>query len=371
MRFTLIILFIMVLTACEVRYSEHRMEPVMAIDESHQEQWLDYLDQQIQSSPRKSENYYRKALILSANNDNEGALQLMRRAIALNPDNLKYRHLMSNLLLQSGDYAAGLKEARLVESYGAVKPGLDQVLGALYLKVGELNRADEHLKKAVQQDPLNDQSHHYMGLLLLAKGDTLLAEEAFVKSLDLKYSPASIQALVNVSIYRKDYQKAFSYLNEILKSDSLNQNLLLQKADLYQATGKLDSAQWIMNRLVKIDSLRPEYYHRLGQIHYISSRFDSAIFYHNKVLQFDRNNTEALVTLARINDRRGFHNMAIDFYEQALVVDSTFQVARDELEKLNSRLAYLQRIRREREIERQNVQPLQEIRPRPIAPPQL
>jgi tetratricopeptide (TPR) repeat protein len=92
-------------------------------------------------------------------------------------------------------------------------------------------------------------------------------------------------------------------------------------------------------------------------------------------LQFDRNNTEALLTLARINDRRGFHNEAIDLYKKVLVVDSTLQVARDELEKLNNRVAYLQHIRREREREREKEkvtrQPLQEIQLKPIAPPQL
>jgi tetratricopeptide (TPR) repeat protein len=370
MRLSYIIFSVLtVLAACEFRYSEHRMEPAIVIDDDYKEQWLAYLDEQINSSPRKSENHYRKALILSAIDDIEGALHLMRRAIVLNPENTKYRYLLARLLFQTGDYAAGLKEARMAESYGATMPGLDQVLGALYLQVGELKRAEEHLEKAIALDTLNHEAHFYRGMLFMARGDTLLAEEAIVRSVELHYTPAAIQALIDVAMYKKDYQKAFSNLELVLKKDSLNQRLLLQKSTLYQLTGKIDSATFIMHKLVGIDSLRFDYYQRLGQLHLIASRLDSATFYKNKVLVLDSNNTEALLTLARINDRRGSHNTAIDFYKRILGIDSTFQVARDELQTVNNRVAYLQRLRREREQQRE-IQ-LQEIQPRPVVKPQL
>ncbi len=367
MKLYLVLLLSLIMAGCDIRYSEHKMGPTQMIDKQSQEYWLAYLDRKIKSSPKKSDNYHRKAKILVSQGEEEEAIILMKKAISLDPDNLAYRYFMADLYLKSANYPESLNQAKFVESFGMSAPGLDLVLGAAYFNLGNLSNAEEYLSKALSKDPSNEQTQLYMGLLTMAKGDTLLAEEAILKSLDLRPSSGAINALIDVSIFKKDYSKAFSFLNEELREDSTNQELLFRKAGLYQKTGKADSAKIILHQLIAMNPQQPDYYQMISNLHLNAYKYDSAIFYQNKVLEIDQNNKEALLTLARIHDRRGYLSLSMDFYKQIIEQDSTFQVAKDEFLKVSNKLAYLQRVRRERE----NREEIQQLQPKSISPPQI
>lgn len=367
MKLYLVILFSLIFAGCDIRYSEHKMGPTQVVDEQSQENWMSYLDRKIKSSPKKSDNYHRKAIILVSRGEVEEAITLMKKAISLDRDNLAYRHFMADLYLKNGNYPASLNQAKFAESYGMSTPGLDLIFGAAYFNSGNLNKAEEYLSKALSKDPSNEQTQLYAGLLTMAKGDTLLAEEAILKSLELRPSSAAINALIDVSIFKKDYSKAFSFLNKELSEDSTNQELLFRKAGLYQKVGKADSAKIILHQLIAMDPLQQDYYQLISNLHLNAYKYDSAIFYQNKVLEIDQNNKEALLTLARIHDRRGYLSLSMDYYKQIIEQDSTFQVAKDEFLKVSNKLAYLQRVRRERE----NREEIQQLQPKSISPPQI
>ena len=56
-----------------------------------------------------------------------------------------------------------------------------------------------------------------------------------------------------------------------------------------------------------------------------------------------------MLTKARVYDRRTYYSSALKSYQAILAIDSTYTPALEELEKLNGKIAYLQRIRKSRE----------------------
>lgn len=355
------------LVACDARYSEHKMGPTPVVDAAYQDQWLNYLDRRIKSSPRQDESYYRKALILASANDVENALPFARKATELEPENGLYRYFLAKLLYQVKDADAGLKEARMAESLGVEWPDLFVTLGALYLSKGQLDKSQEYLEKGLSKDPLSRDGYLQRGLLRMAKQDTAAAENDILRSLELGETPEGFNALIEISVYHKDYTKAFERLDKSLATDPQNADLLLRKADLLYATGRPEACKEVLFQLIRLDSMQIGYYNRLSTVYLDGYRYDSAIYYQNKTLQIDNKNKDALLTLARIYDRRGFYSSARDYFGQALELDTADAAVRDEIIKLNNKIAYIQRLKAERE---RNAS-LEMVQPKTITKPEL
>lgn len=355
------------LYACDAKYSEHKMGSTPVIDESYEQKWLDYLDRKIKSSPAQDASYYRKAMILVRRNDVEGALPLAKKAVDLEPENGLYRYFYARLLMESGQFSDGLREARVAGNLGVDVPDLYVTLGALYYRQGEWEKSREFLNKGLARDPYNEGGYLYRGLLSMAEGDTLSAETDILQSLDLAETAEGYNALIEISVFKKDYSNAFAQLDRSLAEDPDNETLLLRKADLLHKTNQPEASKELLLKLVERDTANLEYYNRLSLAYLDLYKYDSAIFYQNKALQIDGENRDALLTLARIYSRRGYYSSAREYFNRALELDTADTAVREEIAKLDSRIAYLQRLKAERE----RSETLQKIEPITITKPEL
>lgn len=368
MRIIIILTILVVaISACNTRYSEHRMGSTPLIDTAYQQKWLTYLDRKIKTLPNHDESYYRKALVLARLNDFESAMPFIKKAVELDPENGLYRYFHSRALLENGRFQEGLREGRMAESLEVDAPDLFVTLGALYFREGEPEKSREYLNKGLSKDPLNHDGYLYRGFLSMAEGDTASAEIDILQSLELTETQEGYNALIEISVFKKDYTNAFARLDKSLAEEPDNMDLLLRKADLLYKTGQTESSKAILLDLVSRDTTQIVYYNLLSMTYLDAYKYDSAIYYQNKALEIDNRNKEALLTLARIYSRRGYYSSARDYYNRALELDTANEAVKEEIVKLNSRIAYFQRLKAERERN----ETLQMVEPITITKPEL
>lgn len=356
-----------VLFSCRTNYSDHAMTEVHQIDAAYKEQWVETLDKKIKASPGEEETYYRKALVMVELGKKDEAVSLLNQAIEREPETGKYHLLMARLQHERGNKEDALKESRLAESLGMERPELYLTLSQIHLDMNEVASARETISRARALNPTDYRVRLQHGLTLLAEQDTAEAARVIRQSIAANPSDKAYAALVDIALYQRELDTAFFYLNKRLETAPENRELLMQKASLFKETGVYDSAKQLMHRLIALDTTETAYYLELSSIHFKTYRYDSTIFYANKALESEQYNKEALLTLARVYDRRGWYGAAVENYKKILDVDSTDQAVQAELDKLYGKLAYLRRLEREK----QQIENLKTIQPKPVEKPQL
>jgi predicted Zn-dependent protease len=81
-------------------------------------------------------------------------------------------------------------------------------LGNEYLKVGQNEKAIEHLAEAVRQDPGYSAAWKLFGKALIAGGRPLEALDAFDRGIETAEAKGDIQAAKEMRVFRKRAQKA-------------------------------------------------------------------------------------------------------------------------------------------------------------------
>lgn len=99
-------------------------------------------------------------------------------------------------------------------------------LGDVYARQGDLGRAAEEFKKAIEIDPRYADAYHNLGNTYQKMGDDVSAEDSFKKALE--FNPnlwQSYQALSSIAFEKKDYQSALGYIRKALMIDPVNDSL--------------------------------------------------------------------------------------------------------------------------------------------------
>lgn len=74
-------------------------------------------------------------------------------------------------------------------------------------------------------------------------------------------------------------------------------------------------------------------------------KWDSAQLFINQLITEDPLDMEVILQAGNLNQERGFFNTSLTYYYRLLDLDSTFAEAKEQIEVVNRKLAYLQRIR--------------------------
>ena len=81
-------------------------------------------------------------------------------------------------------------------------------LGNEYFKAGDLVRAEEHLRAALQQDPQYSAAWKILGKVLAGAGRPLEAVEVFERGIEVAEQRGDIQAAKEMGVFLKRTRKA-------------------------------------------------------------------------------------------------------------------------------------------------------------------
>jgi tetratricopeptide (TPR) repeat protein len=163
----------------------------------------------------------------------------------------------------------------------------------------------------------------------------------------------SLKYLALINRITGNYEQAFEYVNQNLDAYPDDRDLLLEKGKLFSETSQYDSALTIFHQLIAKDTADIEPLYQSALVHYQRRWYDSALYYTGKTLQLDDRHFPSMLTEARVYDRRTYYGTSMRKYQEILDIDSSYTPAVEELTYLRGKVAYLQKIRAEREANSQ------------------
>lgn len=209
------------------------------------------------SYPNEAEPYHQLGIISHARRDFQQAIELISKAIALNPDVPTYHSNMGIMLRAIGDKEAAIGSYRRATE-------LDPGFGAAYYNMGnlyrELQKPQEAItayKHSLKLQPENVMVHYNLGLTQLE--EQLFAESAatFVSAIKLK----------------PDLADAHNNLGNALRE-----------------MGKIDQAFQCYKRAISINPKHSQAFFNLGNTERIMGNMGESIAYLKKALEINPNN---------------------------------------------------------------------------------
>nr|WKN35295.1 tetratricopeptide repeat protein [Tunicatimonas sp. TK19036] len=352
--------FFVFLLACTSQET-YQIPEAPAFDEEYYAYALASVDEIIQDDPDNAEAYYRRAELLLQQNKTNNALASIRKAIEINSDMPLYHLANSRALLQKGQNREAVRAAKVAQSKGAPLVEVYDILAEASMKSNYYEDAILYSDSASSYAPKNSRNYYRKGKAQVMLEDTLAAEKNLLKSLELGEDAVEVYGvLVDFHMNTGNYERAKSFMDEMLtqpgaKTDS---RMLLQQAKILLRTGYEDSARAVLYRLKQVPSVNNiAVFRELQELHYQNRIFDSSLYYAQQILDRQPSDKQSMITVARIHDRRRNYSSAIRQYEAILELDSLqqqsiHQIARQELDDLRGKVAYLWKKKQEEEFQR-------------------
>ncbi len=310
---------------------------------------LEAVARKVESNPSNADAHYKQAIYLQASGSVNAALNAIRQAISLDATP-EYLMKQAELFKLTEDYEAALNSISRAQLLGGDYPEIWHMMADLNYRQSNYAVALNQVNQALVKHPQGVNYNLIKGKIQWAQGDTLAAVKSLERAKDhpeVRYS--ALKLLVSVNRSRGQYQTAFNYLKQNQQEQKGDLSLNFTQAQLLRETDKYDSALTILHNLQRFDSTDYRLFHETGMIYWQKRWYDSALFYSERTTALEPQFLPALLTQARVHNRRTFYSKSKEIYESIMAIDSTFVPAKEELEKLNGKIAYLQLIRRNRE----------------------
>ncbi|MGD1893609.1 MAG: tetratricopeptide repeat protein [Cyclobacteriaceae bacterium] len=350
----------------------HQIPEVPAFDEEYYTYALTAVEEVIQDDPDNAEAHFRRAKLLLQQNKTNNALASIRKAIEINGDEPTYYLASARALLLKGQNREAVRSAKLAQSKGGALIEVYDVLAEASINSNYYDDALRYSDSAMLYAPKNPRNYFRKGKALVMLEDTVAAEQSLLKSLELGGDAVEVYGvLVEFYMNTENYERAKSYMEKILSQpgNAQDSRLLLQQARILRQTGYEDSARVVLYQLKNKKKSVPVF-RELQELHLQNRYYDSATFYAEQVLAIQPNDKQTMLSLARIQDRRRNYSRAIKQYEAILELDSLqqqniHQLAKQELDDLRRKVAYLWRKKQEEEFQRmkQGVPSIESITP--------
>lgn len=226
----------------------------------------------LRDQPNNAEVLRFLALAHLGNNDNELALDVLRRGVESNPESSLLRLSLAQLLTQSGDTDAALEQVDAI------------------LKV----------------DSTNQQALENKFSLLARKGDTEGMDA--VARLMQEGSPDSDAGFVQearLRLAQKEYGAATEILDRVLATHPLSVSALSVKSDVLVAQQKYPEAMTVVEQLQKAEPDSAQGFFRMGRLLDQQNDVPGAIEQYEIALQKAPTSAEVLTTLVGLEVRQG------------------------------------------------------------------
>ncbi len=185
-------------------------------------------------------------------------------------------------------------------------------LGLGYIQQGRFDRARARINRALEINPKYAPANNAMALLLQSEREPELAEEYFLKSIDLDSDFSQGQYNYGMFLMRNDrFDKACYHLNNAAQDVEYQQRgKAFQNLGLcYYRAGKIDLAITTYERMLKVQRFNAPVLVNLSTLLYEKERFDDAQQYFNRFTrlvnrqksQHSANSLWLGIRLARVN----------------------------------------------------------------------
>lgn len=199
--------------------------------------------------------------------------------------------------IRNGDWhnPKTLALATMITSPYSVRPYND--LAGTYYQEGNIAKAEEYYKKALQLFPSATAAHNF-GLIYLNKGLDKTSKYDF----ENKQSLEKLLSQAKNAFDQENYQISLFYANEILAIDDKNEQAYFLAGNIFSKAGEFDFARQYLLEAAKINPENENTWLGLGYVAFKQENFADARNYLLKVLEINPQNKEAQENLKMIEN---------------------------------------------------------------------
>ena len=175
-------------------------------------------------------------------------------------------------------------------------------LGALYVSLGDSEKAKIYYKKAIIVDPLYAEAHNNLGLIFARSQDFQKAKSFFKKAIEI--NPKYCNALTNLGVVLvdlKEHQNAESCFEKAIESDRNNPTAYFCLANLIkEKDGQFEKAKKYFEKAIEINPKYLEAEVNLGALFYNAGDNEKALTHYKKAIEIDPNSVLAYSNITNI-----------------------------------------------------------------------
>ncbi|WP_457636987.1 tetratricopeptide repeat protein [Oceanithermus sp.] len=208
--------------------------------------------------------------------------------------------------------------------------------GLIYQYKGDLKKAEEAYKKALELEPKDPIVHYNLAQVYLSEGRLDEALEMLRKGVELDPESAQLQLLYGKALTVKgDLAKAEGAFKKGTKLDPLNASAWLSLGQVYYLEKKYDEAAKALSNSIELDPLSyPEAYFYLGRTLLDQGKKDEARSNFTKAVKLAPKNADYHYWLARSLLELGKKDEARTELEKALNLNPKHEAAKKALAEL-------------------------------------
>ncbi len=242
---------------------------------------------------------------------NEASIEYWK-AIALNPDMAEAHYKLADIYYDHiWDYQA-LGELDKVERIDPNYPGLHSLLGRIYNRMSEPDKALEAFQRALTLHPDDFDAHYYVGTIYQQRGMEKDAIDSYEKAVEAYDGETAMKAYLQLGrIYKnKDRERAKDQFRKALSIDPASAEVLSelrsvyrQEAEDYRYRDEYDKAAEKYEEMIKLNPDDPrnvETYMELGNIYRSDELYDRASEMYEAARKLDPFNFDAFSALKEL-----------------------------------------------------------------------
>jgi tetratricopeptide (TPR) repeat protein len=151
-----------------------------------QEKALSYLKEWTRIDPSDVDAQFQLGVALSAAGETNSVIKAFKRVLSLSPTHKGALYRKSALHLKLKDYPAAIEGLEKVCEKMPNNPKVYYLIGIAYDGLGEIDKAIEAVKKAIELNPTEIKYHQHLGFLNVRKDDHKAAAKHFTKVMELE-----------------------------------------------------------------------------------------------------------------------------------------------------------------------------------------
>jgi len=251
--------------------------------------------------------------------DHEGAIPVLRKALDLNPEDVRSHNKLGIALAGVGRTDEAIAEYQKATALDPDYFDAYVKLGLAFAGTGKMEAARQQLEKAVKVAPENPDVHSTMVALLIGEGR--LDEAIAYSQTLLEHAPEHAGAHGNfaIALTRKGrFGEAIPHFEKALGAGTNSADLHSDLATALFETGRRDEALQHLQRAVTNDPSSAVLHRQLGRFLAEMRKFDEAIPHLEKALASTPDAADLHHNLARIQASRGRFKEAIPHFEKVI-----------------------------------------------------
>lgn len=345
-----LIFFLTLLFGCESKYSIHEIVDISNQGTALQDTYIRFLQDQIESDPKVSENYIKLTSIYKEQGRSDKAILLLQRAARETDQEFSIMLELGKLYLAAGDVE------NLSVVLKAIRSQAEESMEFLKLSAGyallrkDYTNAIFFANRAMLINPYDDENTYIMASAKLINRDSISAYQSFKEAYELKQSEKNFTKMYEMSLALKKTKEAKNYLIDFEQKNK-EFDYCYFWGGYYNAIAQKDSAKSVLLNCNDSQLSENRVNLELAKSYYPND-IDSVLFYLNNFLADTPQDIAGIVLKAKALEQRGFYTESRLLYESAIKIDSTSILALNGLNNLERKVAYLRLVERKESVKR-------------------